>query len=390
MTSQTDFDKSEYDDRYRRIRHDMDRNGLDCVIATSQSNYVYLSGHTSTYWIPHWMWEGSMAYPFIFILPRDREPIIITHAAEEAPARNSTYVNDIRTYSEYPFSISVATKAISELGLSKAKIGCEFGAESRLGLPYEEFEKLKSSLSQMQFLDASKIVWNARLIKSAEEIRRIKKANEITIRALERTYGSARVGITEREMASMVQRYMIEEGADRCQYYFAYEARHGFSMFQNRPGDRAFKRGECVYLDFSASYMGYSADVNRMFVVGSASEDVRNEYDAVCYAEQLMIDSMKAGTKVSDVCGICYKALEERGLSFPRTGRAGHGTGILPIEPPSISLNDATELSPGMVITAEPRIITKDGCFTIEDAVVIDRDGYERITSGLSWLQIIG
>ena len=385
-----DFAEDEYNFRYKRTKREMEKLELDALLITTENNYIYYTGHTSTYWTHHWMWGSSTTYPFLFVLPKDGDPVVIVHSAEEEAAKASTWIDDVQSWTGYPFSISCLEKIISKLDLEKGKIGCELGADTRVGIPYEEFEKLKRTFPDAEFVDASKAIWQNRMIKSTEEVCRIKKANEITISALERFYAAAKFGVTEREAATQIQRFMIDEGADHCQYFLTYQVRSGATpMFQSRPLDRAYEKGECVYLDFGASYKGYCADANRMFVAGSATQEMEDTYEVLRYTEEQMIRSVGPGVKISNVYQVSNKSLEQRGVKGTDYGRAGHGTGIAVAEPPSIGPDDPTVLQEGMTITIEPRIVNSYGYFTVEDTVLVTSTGHEVLTPGPRELHVI-
>jgi len=385
-----DFPNEEYESRYVRTKQSLAEKNIDALIVTTEVNYIYYTGHTATDWIPHWMWQSSKAYPFIFILPRDGDPIVVVHQAEKTAAKNCSWISDVRIHRGYPFSISCVEDVIMELGLTKGIIGWELGPETRLGIPQNEFDKLRTTFPETEFVDASNVILQSRLIKSPEEIRRIRKANEITMNALEHFYEAARFGITEKEAARLINQFMLDEGADRCQYYVTYQVTPELPpMFRSRPLGRVFAKSECVYLDFGASYKGYCADINRMFTFSSATKEMIETHEDLLYVEEQMIDSIKPGIEISEVYQAYKSALEKKGITGMDYGRAGHGVGIEVTEPPSLGSSDSTVLQEGMTITVEPRIVESYGYFTVEDAVLVTSNGRELLTPGPRDLHVI-
>ena len=43
------FPKSEFENRWKNAREQMQKNGLDALLVTDEQNYVYLSGHSDRY-----------------------------------------------------------------------------------------------------------------------------------------------------------------------------------------------------------------------------------------------------------------------------------------------------------------------------------------------------
>jgi len=384
MYEMHDFPEQEYERRWKETRKAMASAQLDALFITSGPNYMYFTGHTVTYWVPHWLWTTTSAFPFAFVLPAEKDPVICTIPREAKNARQTTFVTQIRTYSGIPFSAEHYVKMLADSGLSRGRIGCELGAEQRMSMPYKEFTRLQKGLPEVDFVDGTDVIRMVRLIKSREEIERIRKANEITVQALNMLYEKIKVGTTEREAARIVERAMIEYGADRCQFYFTECASTGNTpIVHPRPLERAFEVGECVYVDLGAAYKNYIADVNRTIAFGRATAQMNDTYAVVLECEKAMFKAAKPGARTRDVCLAFERVMKEAGYGdidlYPF--RVGHGVGM-GIEPPSLSKDDETVLKNGMVIGIEPRISKPFGYITVEDEVVVTSTGNKVLTPG--------
>jgi Xaa-Pro aminopeptidase len=82
----------------------------------------------------------------------------------------------------------------------------------------------------------------------------------------------------------------------------------------------------------------------------------------------------------SQLWKVGYEAIRHAGLELFEIGRLGHGQGLLPTEPPSVSRDDHTVLRPGMVVSTEPFTRLKDTAIIWEDVHVVTEDGHEQLT----------
>jgi Xaa-Pro aminopeptidase len=174
------FPKEEYENRWKKAKQLMKDKGLDALFITDGVNYTYLSGAHRDF---------SYSRPTIMILPKDDEPTIIIHEFFEGAQKKETWVEDVRIYkSLLGAPVELIKEVMNEKGLAKGVIGAELGYEQRLGISYNDFEKLKKEISSAKFLDASGIIWELRMVKSRSEIERIRKACEITSKAYEKCF----------------------------------------------------------------------------------------------------------------------------------------------------------------------------------------------------------
>src|SRR5436189_8967 len=81
-------------------------------------------------------------------------------------------------------------------GFGAKRIGCEFGLEMRLGIPPADFESIVKLLPDVEFVDASAIIWSLRMFKSPEEVARLRKACEITSTTRQQVFQQVQPGMT--------------------------------------------------------------------------------------------------------------------------------------------------------------------------------------------------
>ncbi len=144
-----------------------------------------------------------------------------------------------------------------------------------------------------------------------------------------------------------------------------------------------------------AIFRGYNADIARRAVFGRPSDDQRRQHDLIWGIASACIAAVAPGARASDVARVCNEQMRRAGypeLVGPK--RVGHGIGLDPSEPPSLSLADQTVLEPGMVVTPEPRIDLPSGeRLHVEEDIVVSAEtpeGHEWLSRGAAELATIG
>src|SRR5206468_12509212 len=110
-----------------------------------------------------------------------------------------------------------------------------------------------------------------RKIKDELEIDLLREACAITDRAFEAVLPLVRPGATEREIAVVLERAIVDLGADKPAFDSIVASGPNGAVPHHHPGDRAIESGDLVTMDFGALYGGYHADMTRTVAVGQAS-----------------------------------------------------------------------------------------------------------------------
>ncbi|MHA2062753.1 MAG: aminopeptidase P family N-terminal domain-containing protein, partial [Candidatus Sifarchaeia archaeon] len=109
-----DFEKEEYEIRYKRARALMTKSGLDAFLICDQKNCRYFTGH----------FQRTINRTTLVILSSDETPTILCPESDAENARKHSWVTDIRPY-PLPFMRKYLVEVLGDLKLSEAKIGVE-------------------------------------------------------------------------------------------------------------------------------------------------------------------------------------------------------------------------------------------------------------------------
>jgi Xaa-Pro aminopeptidase len=387
------FPKSEYESRWERARERMRAKRLDALLITEASNFTYFSGGHGDF---------SFSRPTIMVLPQKGNPLVIVHDFFDASQRRESWVDDIRPYKSIaglPFGMLKDT--CMELGLTTGRIGAELGTEQRLGLPYNDFVRITKELPGADFIDASDLFWDLRMVKSNAEVECMRKACSISSQAFNTCFKNIRPGMTEKDAAKMVYDATVEAGGTSV-WTLSNSGPYNYeSGFLPNPSEHILEEGNLLWMDTGCKMNGYSSDFSRMAAIGEPSSDQKKMYETVNGITETIVKAIRPAIRASDLSRLCTSEFENAGLKeiwgdgdcssaqSNKAQRIGHGIGMATTEPPHIALFDDTELKAGMVVTMEPTVVTHYGHFNIEADVLVTEDGPEVLSTATRELVVI-
>ena len=240
-----------------------------------------------------------------------------------------------------------------------------------------KFAKLQKDHKGATFIDIAAILSDLRAVKTADEIAKLRAAEALNDEIWAEAQKAFRPGMTEREMARVIQHLMIERGEGEafativCVGKNAAECHHV-------PDDTVWNGREPVLVDMGVKLNGYCSDMTRNLVPARASKLYRKVYDLVRRANELGIQSARPGLTSGRLDAIVRKFLKDNGFEKEFGHSLGHGVGIEIHEAPWAAKKQKTVLRPGMSVTIEPGVYLVDNLgVRIEDLVVITDDGCE-------------
>jgi len=220
-----------------------------------------------------------------------------------------------------------------------------------------------------------------RMRKDADEYDKLKRNALIADTAMKAAWAAMRVGMCENEVAEVVRETFKDQGAAPL---FCIVGAGGNGAFpHHQTGETILKAGDAVVMDIGGGMEGYSSDITRMAVMGTAPEGYSEVHDIVERAVQAAMAAAKPGVRAHVVDDAARGVITEAGYGDYFMHRTGHGMGIEVHETPYITAASQTVLEEGMVFSIEPGIYLP-GRFGIrlEDIVILRTDGPE-ILSGL-------
>ncbi len=253
----------------------------------------------------------------------------------------------------------------------------------RAGIRYSDVTHgnfLTLTKAGVQLDDAKPYLDDMRMVKDEGELTLIRKACAISDETFESILGEIRPGITERDVANLLEFGFRKRGADGILFdtIVASGPVNGADCHAT-VSDRKIEKGDLLTMDFGATYHGYGSDITRTVVLGKPTDEQRKIYEVVKEAKKHAQETLRAGTRLKDVAAAGVGWIEKCGYTVPHG--IGHSFGYDAHEPLFISIRDSRALGVNMVTTLEPGIyIPGVGGVRLEDDYLIGENGAEQLT----------
>jgi Xaa-Pro aminopeptidase len=223
-----------------------------------------------------------------------------------------------------------------------------------------------------QLVPLDRLVEQLRMVKDEAEIGLLAQACAITCEAFADALSSIVPGRSERELAILLERAMIDRGADAVAFPTIVASGPNGAIPHHSPGQRPFAAGDLITIDCGAQFGGYHADMARTVALGEPAGWQREIYELVAAAQLAGIAAAIPGADVEDVDAAARDIIEAAGHGGHFQQALGHGVGLQVHEAPIIGYGRTGTLAMRATVTIEPGIhLPGKGGAGIEDTLVV-------------------
>jgi Xaa-Pro aminopeptidase len=248
---------------------------------------------------------------------------------------------------------------------------------------HQDFGRLLSATEggRWQWRPHVGIVETLRESKDADEVALIQQAATIATRALTATLRHVRAGLTELQVAGLLEKALRDEGSEAHPFEAIVASGPRSALPHARASRRVIESGDLLLLDFGAEVSGYCSDITRTVVVGRATETQRDIYTIVRAANERAASSVRAGMVGKDADAVAREYITTHGFGDNFGHSLGHGIGLEVHEAPRLARTADAELPRDAVVTIEPGIYRAGwGGVRIEDDVYLGVSGPRILT----------
>ncbi len=379
--------KDEIEARIEKFREEMEREGIHFSIILQNVDLFYFTGTLQ---------KG------VLVISVDKDPVFFVQKGL------------VRAVHETPLAITPIRKdkdvkdVLTDRGILKGKGGMELDV-----LPVLVFERWKSILGYDRLMDISPFIKDLRLVKSAFEIKQVKKSGEIISHVFEKAKSVIKEGMREVDIAAILEsegRMHGHQGFLRMrglnQEMMNIYITHGFSgtvvsgfdvpisgagvthAIAQGPSVNKVQRNIPLLIDYGGGYNGYITDETRAFVVGELKEIFIRAHEVAREIIEETMSFAKEGVNAPEIFRkALYRAKREKleeyfmGYGEGKVGFIGHGLGLEINELPVITPRHDVVLKEGMVFALEPKFIfPNEGAIGIEVDFIVRQNYLERVT----------
>src|SRR5947209_8747500 len=357
--------------RQEKARQLMADSKLDGMILTEGTSLNYFTGI-------RW-WGGERL--FAMVLPVKGAAFYVCPAFEEGRAREQIAKApdgeraDVRIWQEDESPYQRVAGGLKDRGL----VGGKLGIEETVHFVFTD--GISQAAPQVKLLSATPVTAGCRMIKSDHEIELMRLAAKVTLAAYEATWRSLKEGMTQQEIQNL-----IEAAHTKLGFSGSADVQVGeFAAFPHGSvTPQVIREGTIILADGGCKAEGYTSDISRTFVLGKATDKMKQVFDIVHRAQNAALAAARPGLECAAVDAAARKVITDAGYGPDYkyfTHRMGHGMGMDGHEWPYLVRGNPSKIAANMTFSDEPGIyIRGEFGVRLEDDMHITEDGAELFT----------
>lgn len=350
-----------------RVREKMREQNLPAILVSNVDNAGWMTG-----------FSGSSAN--VVVTPEDA--LFITDSRYTIQANEEVKDVPVASFASPVQMTDFVAEQLRTMGVHKIA----FEANNTT---YEQFENLKGKLNGIELMPAPDIFTDLRLIKTPEEIEKIRTACRLADKCFEHVLRLIQPGVSEWDIGLEIE-FFFRRNMAEVGFTPIVASGQRSALPHGRASEKKLEAGDFVTLDFGARLDGYCSDMTRTMVLAPLSDRHKHIYDCVLESQLAALAIMKPGVSAHDVDAAARDTLAKYDLAQYFGHGLGHGLGRNVHDGGRLGTNSKTTLAPGQVWTVEPGVyITGFGGVRIEDDVVVTETGIEILTHSTKELLVL-
>jgi Xaa-Pro aminopeptidase len=367
--------QAEFERRWQTVRRAMEGQEIDFLILQSCSDFL---GGYAKYFAD----LPSTIYPVSLIFPRDGETTSILHGPRHpAPpnpplwtARGIGKRISIPVVPTFAYTSTLdAEKVVEELAPHGR---CRIGLVGPRFFAATFYEYIRQNLTAAEFIDATDLVDNVTMVKSAEEIKLTRETCSMQDAVF--NYALTRIwpGRREFEIYAEVMQKCFEMGSSQANVMVGSAqpgspAKHMLQLYTNR----MLEKGDQFVLLIEANGLsGLFGEIFRHVCLGKAPSELQEQFEAAQQAQKITLDLLKPGETPGAIWDAHNRFLKQVGY-MEETRVFAHGQGYNSIERPSIDCGESTPIKANMNIAVHPAVMSGKAYAQVCENYVVSETG---------------
>lgn len=385
------FSEAEYRRRYDLVREEMAKKNLDCLIVygvsrgmgmePGQTNLVYLSSVAT--------WSQSYV-----IFPLDGPPTLFCMTPSHVKnIREMSVIKDVRAAG----SLFDATggmrrttgpiiERLKELGLDGKRVGIVGDSGwLNINLPHEAHVSITEALPRTEFEVVTLWYEDLRVVKSEEEIARMRKSAAITDAVYDVMVKAVRPGVRPCDLYALMGRTALDLGGRLTLHHVGRTPMKNPDMDYPHfyPLTTPIEMGDVVMTEVAAGIGGYYGKIWGTFFVGEPTPEYEKMFELAVSTSHKLHPAIRPGVQAKELVPLCLDDIQKAGYRS-KTSVSGWSTWN---EPPDIR-------STADSVTDDHFVFQKNSCLSVTgwavthdqksgvwlgDVCVVNEDGAENL-----------
>jgi len=372
-----------------RVRTLMAAEGLDTLVVRTPDNVSYLTNY------------GPMKGYDIAVVPLEGEPTLFVMEPQWEEAQATAWTADVRPFPFYdpddprPPALRAQDRCLAllrERG-GGGRVGLEHSqgtqaADRMVGEPTVFWAGWFNGFGAVsdEVVDGAPLLARARMIKTAQEIERLRLANELATLAMEHVREQIRPGMRESEVGAMFEGHVHALGTG---YQGKVALARAFTLVWSGPGIRTFTAtGDRPVLDDEPTLLeiwvcadGYWSDLTKNACPGTLRPQYGELLDGLLGVYREAIAHVRPGASLAELDTQVRDGIAALGYPGQPSHPICHGVGARAHEPPFAHRALPAAIEEGMVLAIEPAAYWPGGGgLRLEDNFLVTATGCEQLS----------
>lgn len=340
------FEADEFAGRLATTRRRLRERGLDALIVFSQESH---------YWLTSYDTAGYVFFQAGLVTADDESPtVLLTRTPDLRQAQVASLYDDIRVWlNAEDANPAMDLRAIlEEKGLKGARIGVEYATYGLTGANARMVDAALEGFCVTE--DASDIIRQGRLVKSAAELQHVRAAGRLADAAVRAAIEATRPGIPDTVLSGAALTAMLAGGGDIPSGGPLVNSGERALYGRGIGGPRLIEEDDQILVELAGSHCRYHVCIEHTLVTGKVDPRQADMLKVAADALARVKDAARAGTELGRLDEIHRRVLDAAGFAKARYAACGYALGCTfkPTwmdVPPMIYTGNPLVMTPGMV-----------------------------------------
>jgi Xaa-Pro aminopeptidase len=377
-------------EKLQRVREMMGRHDLEAIVARAPDNVLYLTNY--------WTMKG---YDLV-IFPREGDPTLLVIEPQFREAQRTAWNKDVRSFVFYhpkdpraPMirAVEMAVEVLRERKLTR-RVGIELSQASQIcdrmvGEPTVYWQGFYDAFRSAchEIADGTPLLSEVRMIKTPQEIERMRLANELAAIGMEHARDNIRPGMKESEVAAMIEGHIHAVGVG---YKGKVDMARAFTLVWSGPGIATFTatsnrpviENEPTLVEIWVCADGYWTDLTKNICPGKLTAPYNRLLDQLLKIFADSVGCIRDGAPLGEIDRVIRSGLDAAGYVGQPSHPVAHGVGARAHEPPYSHQAAPGVMRSNMVLAVEPGAYWEGGGgLRLEDNFLVTANGCEKLCS---------